>query len=493
MQEDTNPLLGGSSSNAASGGSGAGGGTTGARQRTAAVTTSAAGGGAGATSSAAASPASATVGVCVGTSDNGSRGSGSSGSSCSSVLTKLLLLLHLLVKLLAYPLRKLAQIAFPSGPYDGLTSSTASDRAARDFVASFRSNCLTSSASSSDNSSQSQPPPNPFSTSGYRATLSDVASTSAAPGSGPLLLVYLHSPHHPDCAAFCRNTLANSRMIRYLNDLEAMSSGTQGGRGAGMRCFGASIHGADGQHLAQSLGAVAFPFACLVNVKSSSSSSGSSRSVGGGNGNGGGGPNYSLEVYLRMQGRKLLHLPPDTLLAYLQTVMNHHGASVAEGEARRIQREEETRLRQEQDREYREALEADRAREAERQAEREREERERQEREEKERRAREEKEDALAKAMSLVGDEPPAGTPDTARVRLTLPNGRRIDRRFRADDTLEVVRAFLTVHFHENDVGIVHFSLLTSFPKRTYEDPTITLREGDLVPQAVLMVQDLDS
>ena len=95
--------------------------------------------------------------------------------------------------------------------------------------------------------------------------------------------------------------------------------------------------------------------------------------------------------------------------------------------------------------------------------------------------------------MSLVGDEPPLGTPDVARVRLTLPNGRRIDRRFRADDTIEVVRAFLTVHFHENDVDIVNFSLSTSFPKRTYDDPTMTLREGELVPQAVLMVQDLDS
>ena len=76
-----------------------------------------------------------------------------------------------------------------------------------------------------------------------------------------------------------------------------------------------------------------------------------------------------------------------------------------------------------------------------------------------------------------MGEEPPAGTADTARIRLTLPNGRRIDRRFHADDTIEVA----------------NFSLSTSFPKRTYDDPAVTLREGDLVPQAALMVQDLDS
>ena len=73
------------------------------------------------------------------------------------------------------------------------------------------------------------------------------------------------------------------------------------------------------------------------------------------------------------------------------------------------------------------------------------------------------------------------------------PFGKRIDRRFHADDTIEAVRAFLTVHFHENGVEISNFSLSTSFPKRTYDDPAVTLREGDLVPQAVLMVQDLDS
>jgi len=305
--------------------------------------------------------------------------------------------------------------------------------------------------------------------------------------------VYLHAPHHPDCAAFCRRTLASSKMIRCLNDLEATASGTHGGsRGQGMRCFGASVQSADGRHLAQSLGAAAYPFLCLVNVKS--------RPGGGTRGGSGGSSNrnqdhgnYALEVYLRMQGKQLTNLSPDTVLAYLQTVMRQHGAAAAEVESRRLQREEEALLRQEQDREYREALEADRAREAARQAEREKEERAQREQEEAERRAQAEREDGLAKALSLVGEEPAAGTPDTAHIRLTLPNGRRIDRRFHADDTIEVVRAFLIVHFHENSVDIANFSLSTSFPKRTYDDPAATLREGDLVPQAVLMVQDLDS
>ena len=453
MQEgDHEPLLGD-----ASGGVGG----AGARQRT--TNTSGAATSAAAAVSSPAPPPSGNV------SRSDSATNTASNNNNTSIVTKIYLLFTLLVKILFYPLRKMSQLAFPPGPYDGLTSATASDRAARDFVALFRTYLAAAAASSSSSSSSTlenantanvSPPQNPFSTEGYRATLADVASTSSS-GPSPLLLVYLHAPHHPDCGTFCRRTLANNKMIRYLNDLEAMASGTHGSRGQGMRCFGASVQSADGRHLAQSLGAAAYPFLCLVNVKSRSGSGGGSSNSNSNRDHG----NYALEVYLRMQGRQLTALSPDTVLAYLQTVMRQHGAAAAEVESRRLQREEEALLRQEQDREYREALEADRAREAARQAEREKEEAAQREREEAERQAQEEKEDGLAKALSMVGDEPSAGTADTARIRLTLPNGRRIDRRFHADDTIEVVRAFLIVHFHENGVDIANFCCRRPSPR----------------------------
>jgi len=254
----------------------------------------------------------------------------------------------------------------------------------------------------------------------------------------------------------------------------------------GWKCFGASVHSADGQYLAQTLGAAAYPFLCLVTVRPQRQG-GAIRQQ----------QPYALEVHLRLQGRSLAAQSPSDLLGHLRSVVRQRAAALQESETARLRREEEAALRREQDREFQEALEADRAREAERRAEREEAERAEREREERERLEQEEREEALAIARSLVGDEPPANGPGgsdaVTRIRLTLPNGRRIDRRFHADDTVGTVRAFLVVHFHDAGVDIANFALSTSFPRRAYDDPELTLREGGLVPQAVLMVQDLDS
>jgi len=502
MHEDNDPSLSGGGGGSGPG-SGSGAGNSLSAARSPSDPTSA--GGRARHRSAAAAAASAASSAAAASSLTGNTNTGSSTGLATSAgggiatttstgfVSKLLLLLTLLLKIILYPLRKLSILIFPPGPYDGITSKSCSDKAARDFVATFRKYLSSSATASTADASSSSA--NPFSTEGYRTTVNEIVSSASSSSSSPLLLIYLHSSLHPDCAKFCETTLSDPRLVAYLN--QSSSAGGGGGGGDMIRCFGALTGSADGAHLAQTLGAAAYPFLCLVGVKSSSS--GGSRSSSSSSNNSSNSRNNSnsssiiLEVKLKMQGRKLAILATDSLLAYLQTVVRQHDAAMAQENARRLQRQEEAMLRQEQDREYRETLEADRAREEARRAEQEREEAERRAKEEEELRAVEERENALAKAMSLVGDEPPAGTADTARVRMTLPNGRRIDRRFRADDTIEVVRAFLTVYFHENDVDISNFSLSTSFPKRTYDDPTVTLREGDLVPQAVLMVQDLDA
>ena len=79
-------------------------------------------------------------------------------------------------------------------------------------------------------------------------------------------------------------------------------------------------------------------------------------------------------------------------------------------------------------------------------------------------------------------------------MRLVLPSGVKLNRRFYADDTIATVKAFLLVHFQENDQPQVqNIGLSTNFPKKTYENDQETLQEAGLVPQAVLMVQDLDA
>ena len=37
------------------------------------------------------------------------------------------------------------------------------------------------------------------------------------------------------------------------------------------------------------------------------------------------------------------------------------------------------------------------------------------------------------------------------------------------------------------------YSIATNYPKRTYDDPAVTLRDSGLHPQAVVFVQDLDA
>jgi FAS-associated factor 2 len=201
-----------------------------------------------------------------------------------------------------------------------------------------------------------------------------------------------------------------------------------------------------------------------------------------------------------MEGPQLFSVPPDQIAVYLRSAITRHAELLAAEAARRLIREEEQRLRAEQDAEYREALAADRCREDERRSAAERERRGREE-EEEAARAREAAEAGrIERARSVVGrsgGEPPAGSPGVARLRFALPDGRRVDRRFRGSvDTIGTMRAFLVVHFHESGMGgMRNVGLSTNFPRRTYEesDDGMTLEEAGLAPQAVVMVQDLDS
>ena len=165
---------------------------------------------------------------------------------------------------------------------------------------------------------------------------------------------------------------------------------------------------------------------------------------------------------------------------------------------RRLQREEEQHLRQEQDREFQEPLLADQMREIERREVEERERQEQQEREDAGRAKQAKEESRLEDARSLLetAGEPATGLKEGVTwLRFTLPNGKKMDRRFHSVDTIETLRAFLIVHFHEQSIEMKNFGLSTNFPRKTFkeEDDKSNLEEAGLAPQAVVMVQDLDS
>jgi hypothetical protein len=202
-------------------------------------------------------------------------------------------------------------------------------------------------------------------------------------------------------------------------------------------------------------------------------------------------------------------LSPDELHTNLVFALSRHTVSIAQADARRLQREEETILRQEQDREYQEALRLDQEREAQRRQEEE--ERQAEEKHQQEAVMAEEnaKRQKIEQAQSLLAaGEPDASLPRTelSNIRITLPSGTRLQRRFRAEETMAHLRAFLVIYF--KDLGeqqtsskpahvIEHFSISTNYPRRTFHDApadnNMSLKDAGLVPQAVLMVQDVDA
>jgi ATPase subunit of ABC transporter with duplicated ATPase domains len=103
------------------------------------------------------------------------------------------------------------------------------------------------------------------------------------------------------------------------------------------------------------------------------------------------------------------------------------------------------------------------------------------------------KEATLKRLRESLVPEPPSG-PDTTKIRLQLPNGSKIDRRFPSTSTIGAVRNFVDVYLSENGLEhIEHYSVGTNFPKQIFSDDSISLREAGLHPQSVLYVQDLDA
>ncbi|KAL7538301.1 hypothetical protein ACHAXR_008468 [Thalassiosira sp. AJA248-18] len=424
----------------------------------------------------------------------------SNSSTASAMMLPLRILsiapkiVSILLRVLFWPLFKIANMAFPPKEYDGINNSPASDRAARAFVSMFQKHisvvrpvavAALGEGTNGENNNQEHyvEPACPFSPRGYNATLSEI--TGRPPNTRPLLLLYLHSPLHANGTNFLRNYLCHSQLLQLLNSNNSDSHGS-------VVCFGASVHTADGQKMRDMLGVTSFPFMALLSVKGSSNNNNN-------NNNNDNNNNVTMELLLRMEGPQLLTIPPTQITTYLNTSISRHAEILAAEEARRLMREEEQRLRQEQDREYQEALLADQMREIELQEAAERERREQEEKEEVERTKKAKEESRLDDARALMentGGEPIAGSKGVSRLRFTLPNGKKVDRRFRSVDLIETIRAFLVVYFDEQGIEMKNFGLSTNFPRRSFKeegDNKLTLEEAGLAPQAVIMVQDLDA
>eukprot|EP00339_Tiarina_fusa_P023226 CAMPEP_0117077766 /NCGR_PEP_ID=MMETSP0472-20121206/54813_1 /TAXON_ID=693140 ORGANISM="Tiarina fusus, Strain LIS" /NCGR_SAMPLE_ID=MMETSP0472 /ASSEMBLY_ACC=CAM_ASM_000603 /LENGTH=371 /DNA_ID=CAMNT_0004804197 /DNA_START=122 /DNA_END=1233 /DNA_ORIENTATION=+ len=359
----------------------------------------------------------------------------------ASILPRWLEFFAVILRVLLWPIRRASELLLPAGEFDGL-SPAVTEKAAQQFVNHLKT--LSSSPTQTNAISEA------FSSSGF------VALKQEAVTSNSLLVVYLHSPLHRKADDMCQK-LIHPIMLNFFNQ-------------DNIKTLGSSIHTSQGASLSQQLGVCSFPVLALLQP--------------------GRGSSDAAKLVFKAEGPSLLKMKPAQLLPLLNGTYQRFLSVVAEQEARRIEREQEQELRRQQDEEYQETLRADQERERQQQEERDLEERRVQEEEERVRRKEMEEKERLDKARALIRPAPSSGG---TRIRFVLPSGQKLDRRFENDETVGALKAYLVLHFAENNPAIKNIALSTNFPKKTHDDDDKTLQESDLCPQSVLMVQDLDA
>jgi len=107
-----------------------------------------------------------------------------------------------------------------------------------------------------------------------------------------------------------------------------------------------------------------------------------------------------------------------------------------------------------------------------------------------ERRAEEEarKQEKLQK-KNILPPEPEKG-PNVAHIVFRFPTDKKLERRFRAEDTVQVLFDFVDSSIDQSGFNAEHYVLCTSFPRRVLLDPNVTLKETGLLPQVLLHVQE---
>eukprot|EP00756_Hemistasia_phaeocysticola_P052664 Hpha_TRINITY_DN27934_c0_g1::TRINITY_DN27934_c0_g1_i1::g.44926::m.44926/K18726/FAF2, UBXD8; FAS-associated factor 2 len=276
---------------------------------------------------------------------------------------------------------------------------------------------------------------------------------SAATASGRLLVVYLHSRLHQDTEFFCSETLRNASVLRALS--------------RNYFVWAADVASPEGDYLANSVFfASSFPYLAVVLPRQSQS-----------------------EVLVRVEGP--IHA---TLLAFELTQTADHVAPFLHRQ--RMQRQAAAlreELRAEQDAAYQAAVEADRAAAVRRAAEEVAAEQAAREEKEREARLQREREEEAAEEASvrerrraLLPPPPTADDPSACRLRVHLPGGQAVERRFRRTDLVQVVHDFVCSH---EDYNGSPFSLSRVFPHQPLP-LGVTLQHAGLCPRAVVVASD---
>lgn len=265
------------------------------------------------------------------------------------------------------------------------------------------------------------------------------------------LLVYLHKDEAQNIDQWCRNTLGNLEVVRYINVHTLF--------------WACNVQSGEGYKVAEALKSGSYPFLAIIVLKDN-----------------------RMTIVGRMEGTP----SPSDLIPRLQTIIEHNEINLIQARQERAERSAAQSLRQQQDQAYEESLRADQ--EKDRRREEERKAREEQEAREKEQlnaqeleiqRIRREKELTVNK----VPLEPESTHSNACHLQIKLGE-RTMKRRFLMSDTIEDVYHWI---FSQPD-SPVSFEITTSFPKRILYPcrEVLTLSAAGLTHREVLHVNDLD-
>ncbi|KAK9767901.1 UBX domain-containing protein 10 [Basidiobolus ranarum] len=291
------------------------------------------------------------------------------------------------------------------------------------------------------------------------------------------LLVILLSEGPENNRTFCQNTLSSERLINFLREQEVI-------------VWGGDTRGPDGYQVSTALQARTYPFVGLIGLQSA--------------------PNGVPKMTLieKIQGQTT----PDVIIQRLTIQFQRTSTELQRAKSEHQERQESRSIREQQDEAYRQSLLADQEKERKAREERERVEKERSEVERIEKARAKLEADRLKYRQYLITvlpNEPSTEEPNTARLSFKMPSGERVVRRFRGDEKVEDVYAFVDTYslsadrdfeaVSQNPVpDYVHeytFHLVSPFPRTVVELSSKDLKIRDvpaLWPSANLLIEDLD-
>ncbi|KAF4634547.1 hypothetical protein G7Y89_g3562 [Cudoniella acicularis] len=308
------------------------------------------------------------------------------------------------------------------------------------------------------------------------------ASLDATKRDFAFLLVVLISPEHDDTSTFCRNVLMNPEVNLFLRDPTHM-----------IRLWIGDIRDSEAYQVSTALKCNKFPFTALICHTAEVSTT-------------------AMSVVARLTGP----MEPNTYLAKLRSVHTTRTEQLETARSANAFQNAERNLRREQDSAYERSLAQDRERarqKREAEAAAEAAEKQRLEEEAYAVEMAEKRESWRKWRASKISPEPSADSKDIVRIALKMPHAARIMRRFRAQDSIEELYAFVECYeFLEDGAansekipdkpeGYEHkfsFRLVTTLPRVIYEpEKGVTIGEkvgksGNLIVEPISEEEDED-